>query len=192
MARDVSSPMSTTSTIPQRCGPEPRSIPGFSAWNVTVRTAVEHAAAARAIPGIEAARDVHRQHPRPLDVRSVPPGPGAKAGAVRRVDHEISSGKHRWTCRHVVHPDAATAGSEPFGGDPAVGAVVARARHHIDGSPVGAPEQLQRGAADRSTGAVDQDIGRLRGGRVDGAHLLDGDDRDHGPNLRGCDEGVSG
>ena len=46
MARDVSSPMSTTCTSPARALPGPNSSPGFSAANVTVRVAASTVAGA--------------------------------------------------------------------------------------------------------------------------------------------------
>ncbi len=90
--RDTSSPMSTTSTSPDRDGPSPNSRPGLSAWKVTVRSA---ASTAPACPPVDASR--------PLGMSTASTGPPADrrwrprlaarcpiAGAVGGVDHQVA------------------------------------------------------------------------------------------------------
>ena len=77
--------------------PRPNSIPGLTAWNVTVRSAAStRPRTSRA--GVDPARDVDRQHALQADRRGVPRRPG-EAGAEGGVDDQIgrraASAAHR-------------------------------------------------------------------------------------------------
>ena len=102
-------------------------------------------------------------------------------GAERGVDHQVGGRQRvRAVGRPSMHAHRHAAVGQQPGGDPPVGAVVARARRSRARCgrtcrPASAPPRGPRPRPARSMSTLD----RLRRGRVDGAHLVGRDDRQH-------------
>ena len=164
-APDVSRPMSTTSTIPHVSGPSPISIPGLSAWKVTVRSAASTRPCAPPVACVEPARDVDGEHARPPtagafhDVPARSPVP--KAASITRSAAGSDGGQSATSTSSTRTP----ASAQPVGSDPAVGTVVARPDQHVDGAAVRTAEHLAGGPPDRAPRPPDQ---RRRGHRRGG------------------------
>ena len=183
--------MSATSTLPLHTAPAPCSSPGFSAANVTVRSA--RTAAPGASPLSASTPDGMSM----ASTRGAQRDPGrvvgaAEPGPVGTIDDEVAR-RERVPAPHVggvEHPYPGAAPGQEGRGDPAVGAVAALARHDDDAPAVGAAEQAERGVSHRRAGAADQDLvrdGAERGG-VGRPHFVAGQDGAHGALLRD-DEG---
>ena len=176
-------PMSATSTAPLHTAPSPCSSPGFSAANVTVRSACTASPGAVPAVGVDARGDVDGQDAGARRHAGRVVG-AAEPGAVGAVDDEVA----RWQrdpaadVGRLHHADPGAPPGQEGGGDPAVGAVAALAHHHDDAPAVGAAEQAQRGVRRRRAGAGHQGLVRdgREGGGVGRPHFVAGQDGAHG------------
>ncbi|MDX2380831.1 MAG: AAA family ATPase, partial [Acidimicrobiia bacterium] len=117
----------------------------------------------------------------------------SKAGAERRIDHEIGWRKYITGLdrSHVepAHPHPTP--GEQSSGDATVGAVVAWADDDVDGAAVHPAEHLHGGACDSPSGTLDEHLDRLGRRGIDRIHLLGRHDRLHDPSLRTLTWGVT-
>ncbi len=170
VAVDTSSPMSTTRTSPASRRPAPEHQAGLQRLERDRAIGGEHAGAGLAGQGVDATRDVDREHERTVATRRLDVGGdpvAAEAGAVRGVDHQVAPWQRRGTRRGVDHPDLDPATLEVPRCAPAVVAVVAATGDDDDDTTVRAAEQVERGLRRGPPGTIDQFLDRLGRGRID-------------------------
>ena len=173
--------MSATSISPVATEPGGRSRPGFSAANVTVRSAGRTPSPGRAGRAVDAARDVDGEH---RGVARVGRRPRAvEARAERGVDDEVGRRQPGRRVGDVDHAHGRAGTGQAPRRRPTVVAVVPLAGEHDDATPVRPAHHPRGGAGHGGAGPLDQHLDRLRRGGVDRRHLRRRDDRDHRPTV---------
>ncbi len=177
-----STPISATCTWPASMRPSPCRRPGFQRGHGHRSAGPQRPPRGDAGVAIDARGDVDRQHGRRVaDAGRVERA--AKAGAVGGVDDEIGRRQGGRGVGRGDDADASAAGAEQVGRHPAVVAVVALAGDDDDAPPVGAAQEFERRPRHGAPGPRHEDrlVDVLERGGVRCPHLLDTQDRLHGP-----------